>query len=316
LRLTRFGLQTALLYAALVFAFLAAPYSNLFFLLLAFLTLLGLTGAWWTLANLRGVTLELAAPEPVPAGRPALLRATLASAGRTSVQLSVAAALAQGARASAGIALLSGTQPVVLQLPALPRGVHPVHGARVSSSYPFGLLEVGRRLATPRELVVYPAPTPLVAARSASEALAEALQTGGHGHAEVQPAGMRDHRRGDELRRVHWRASARRGALVVREWEGGGDGGLELLLDRRCGSEALEQALSLISAVVQLARDHKQVLRLHSQGLQQGFGPGQRPWPEALRFLAEAQPLPADGPAPPVVSPTVPRLPQAVRHVA
>jgi uncharacterized protein (DUF58 family) len=211
---------------------------------------------------------------------------------------------------------LRGTGHVTLQLPALPRGVHPLHGARVCSSYPLGLLEVRRRVDAPRELVVYPAPAQLAATRSASEALAEALRADGQGRDAVQPAGLRDHRQGDELRRVHWRASARRGALVVGEWEGAGEGGLELVLDRRCGQETLEQALSTVSAVVQIARAHKQVLRLHSQGMQHSFGPGQRPWPELLRFLAAAQPIAADGPAPPAVSPSVPRLPQGAGRVA
>jgi len=249
LRLTRFGLQAALLYAGLLFAFLAAPYSNLFFLLLSFLTLLGLAGAVWTLRNLRGVALELSAPEPVPAGASPRLRGTLESGDRSSMQLAVEVELADGARADALVSCVRGAVDVVLQLPALSRGIHQLHRARVSSSYPLGLLAVGRRLALRRELVVYPAPTRLASARSASQALAEALHSGGQERGDVQPAGLRDHRRGEELRRVHWRASARRGALVVREWEGAGDGGIELVLDRRCGSEALEQALSLISAV-------------------------------------------------------------------
>jgi uncharacterized protein (DUF58 family) len=314
LRLTRLGIQTGLLYAALIGAFFATPYSNLFFLMLGFLTLQWVLGAAWSVRNVRGVHVTLPAPEPMPAGAGQLLQATLEVPARTRFQLVVELELDGGQRVAAQADMLQGVAEVVLQVPALPRGVHGLRRARVRSSYPLGLLEARRRLDAPRELVVYPAPSQLVAARSAHEALAEALGSRGPGRGEVQPASLREHRPGDELRAVHWRASARRGALVVREWEGGAEQGLELLIDRRCEAEALEQALSLASAVVELARTHKETLRIHSQGLQATFGPGHHSWNDVLHFLAAAQPLPADGPAPPTVSPSTTRLPLAAGH--
>ena len=68
MRLTRFGSRGLIFYLAMVGAFLAAPYSNLFFLLLAFQTLLWLLSFAWTMRNFRGVTAEILALEPTPAG--------------------------------------------------------------------------------------------------------------------------------------------------------------------------------------------------------------------------------------------------------
>ena len=45
--------------------------------------------------------------------------------------------------------------------------------------------------------------------------------------------GVREHRQGDGLRRVHWRSTAKRGRLIVREFEDEATGGVTLLLDTR-----------------------------------------------------------------------------------
>ena len=49
---------------------------------------------------------------------------------------------------------------------------------------------------------------------------------------------------------------------------------------------------------------------VYSQDVNERYGPGQRPWSELMHFLAAAQPLAQDAPAPPTVSPSVKRLPR------
>jgi uncharacterized protein (DUF58 family) len=240
--------------------------------------------------------------------RPATARAELRAHRRRRFGLRIELELEGGARVVGRAPVLEGAAAVPLELPALPRGLHRVVRARVVSSYPLGLVEGRRAVAAPTELAAYPAPGIETAARTGADVLAEVL--GGHSEqGELQPAGLRDYAAGDELRRVHWRATARRGQPVVREWEGAGGGGLELSIDRRCSPEELERALGVASAVVHLAREQKEVLALSSQGLHETFGDGHRPWSEALRFLAGAEALAPEGPAPPPVSPSVARLP-------
>jgi len=319
-RPTRFGFKGLLFYLAMSGAFLASPYSNLFFLLIAFLTLHWALGLFWTLRNLSGVSAELAPIEPAPAGAGQLVRARLHAPRRArfelAVELELEPALDGRRRLRARADVAHGDVEVAIGVPPLPRGIHRLSRACVASSYPFGLFVARRPIAADGangELVVFPAPVETAAARSGADALSEILGQGGGAAGAVQPAGLRDHRDGDEPRAVHWRASARRGALVVKEWEGGVGQGLELVLDRRCDSEALEQALSIVSAVALLARESKEVLAVHSQGLDATFGAEQRPWRELLRFLAGAEVLDTLGPAPPPVSPAVTRLPAVSR---
>lgn len=315
MRLTRFGIKGALFYLAMVGAFFASPYSNLFFLLLGFLTVQWLACALATARNLGGVRASVAEVEPAPAGRGWSAPARVLAPGRARFQVVVELELAGSERAAGQAEVVEGEARVDVAVPALPRGVYAVRGARASTTYPFGLFERRRPIEAPAELVVYPAPAALADARGGSRTIADALG-GAAGAGGAQPAWLRDHREGDEPRSVHWRATARRGALVVAERESGSGEGIELCIDRRCAPGELEEALSLASAIVAAARADEEPLALHSQDLRATFGPGHRPWREALRFLAAAGVVPADGPPPPPVAPTVIRLPLAPRAAA
>ena len=178
-----------------------------------------------------------------------------------------------------------------------------MQGAALESAYPFGLLRFTRALAAPSELLVYPRPAEELVGITLREAQAALATRPDASAGDLQPAGLRDHTERDGLRSVHWRASARRGKLVVQEWEGGTGDGLQVLLDRRCSSDCFEEALATLSALAQLAKAAKEPLRLATQDLSVTFGEGQRPWRELLDFLA-------DGPAPPATSPDVIRLPR------
>ncbi len=106
------------------------------------------------------------------------------------------------------------------------RGRHPVGPLVVDSSYPFGILHAVRELALPGEVVVLPE-----VGRVDREMFRRWLIRGGSsdGHARRpnrRPAtgsgdvrGLRPYRPGDSPRDVHWRTSARRGQLLVREYD-------------------------------------------------------------------------------------------------
>ena len=81
------------------------------------------------------------------------------------------------------------------------------------------------------------------------------------------------------------------------------------MLDRRCTAAALENALSLVTSLVLAARDTKERLTIHTQGLSKTFGPGHAPWQELLRVLASADLLPAGAAPPPPAATNVLRLP-------
>jgi len=90
---------------------------------------------------------------------------------------------------------------------------------------------------------------------------------------------------------IHWRASARRGSLVVNEWEADLAEEQAIVLDRRAEGATLEQRLSAAAAAVVGARRKGVALRLVSQGLDVTYSASGVHWDEALRFLAGAEPL-------------------------
>lgn len=306
---TSLGLKAALFYVLLLAAFFAAPYSNLFFLLLTFLTILGLVNVVSNRRNLAGVSGALDEIEPVPAGAGGSVGARLHAGGRRRFALGVRVEL-EGLDPIESIAgLVEGEARVVARVPPLVRGVHPIKRAFLNSTWPLGLLRSRIPLDAPDALIVYPAPAALADERDGATGAGDVYTAlGGQGF--LQPSSLREYREGDELRLVHWKASARRGALVIKEFEGGTGSGFEVVLDRRAGAAAFERALSLLSALALAAREQKEPLAVHSQGFSETFGSGRRPWRELLLFLAATQPLPAGAEAPPQVSPSVLRLPR------
>jgi len=308
-RPTALGVKTALFYLLLVAAFFAAPYANLFFLLLVFLSLLGVADALAARANLAGASGRVEEIEPMPAGAGGTL-AAVAGAGRRrwSVGVEVELEGAETLRASVGEA--EGDVKVLVPVPPLARGLYRVRSARLVSTWPLGLWKARRKVPAPAELVVYPTPSKLATSRGPGGGVGELYDMLGAAQGFLQPSELREYRPGDELRLVHWKASARRGTLVIKEWEGGTGSGHEVVIDRRATGEDLEEALSAVSALAQAAMEQKEVLTVHSQGFSATFGGSHRPWRELLRFLAVAQPLPFDGLPPPVVSPAVLRLPR------
>ncbi len=124
----------------------------------------------------------------------------------------------------------------------------------------------------------------------------------------MQPSSLREYRPGDSMRRIHWRAMARRGEPVVAEWEAGCGEGYEFLVDLRCEDEALERALGRLAGFAQKAREEKVPLTLHTQDVVETYGANHRSWHELWRYLAAVRRMTAQSIAPPAVGTHVVRL--------
>ncbi|MEM8883989.1 MAG: DUF58 domain-containing protein [Planctomycetota bacterium] len=291
LRPTGLGIKALLFQAVVVFVHYAAAYSNLYFLLLCFSTSLGICALVWSVRNLWGVEAALAPCAPVPAGQPPQLR--LASQGRAR-DARVRLTLEDGERIEA-------------PLPALPRGFYRVAKAELVSSWPLGFFEASRTLPDLDPIVVYPAPLSPQEGAAGGAAGDDGAPQGELGL--LQPSALREYRAGDSMRCVHWRATARRGAPVVAEWEAGCGEGYEFLLDLRAEEEPFEHALRRIAGFADAAREEKLPLTLHTQDLVETFGPGHRPWAELWTYLARVQRMTTRSIAPPAVGTHVVRLP-------
>ena len=117
------------------------------------------------------------------------------------------------------------------------RGRFTVGPLTVRLTDPFGLVEMDRAFEATQTLTVTPHVTPLAHTRlggewtGAGENLARAVSMAGED--DVAP---REYRYGDDLRRVHWRSTARRGELMVRREEQPWQSRCSLLLDCRRGA--------------------------------------------------------------------------------
>ena len=119
------------------------------------------------------------------------------------------------------------------------RGKFAIGPLEVRIADSFGLVELGRSFATTTTLVVTPRVVPLarssVGAAWVGEGDGRARAAVAAGEDDVVPRAYRD---GDELRRVHWRSTARYGELMVRREEQRWRNRAMLLLDTRRSAHA------------------------------------------------------------------------------
>ena len=128
---------------------------------------------------------------------------------------------------------------------------------RVRTTDPFGLVQLDRQFVATSDVMVTPQVFPLTPMRAAG---------GGGSTGEARPhrigivgqddALVREYRRGDEVRRIHWRSTAHRGELMVRREEQAWDPSARVLLDSRAAAHAgqglqssLEWAVSAAASV-------------------------------------------------------------------
>jgi uncharacterized protein (DUF58 family) len=118
------------------------------------------------------------------------------------------------------------------RLERLPRGRYAFMNSRIEVADPFGLQRRDVVLPPPGALLVYPRIVPLD--RLFSETGAHALE--GRRLLLRRPTGfdlhsVRDYEHGESLRKVHWRTTARRGQLMVKELEDAPRDEIAVLLD-------------------------------------------------------------------------------------
>ncbi|CAN5190623.1 DUF58 domain-containing protein [soil metagenome] len=190
------------------------------------------------------------APARVPAGEPAAVRLTLENVSRLPT----------------GVLLLEDTLPYTLGgrprfvldrigagqsgsvsygARAELRGRYRIGPLRLRLSDPFGLVELTRGFSATDVLTVLPAVHPLP-----NVGLGGAWSTGGDSSSRSvaiqgdDDAATREYRDGDDLRKVHWRSTARTGKVMVRREEQPWQTRSALLLDARLGRHRGEGATS------------------------------------------------------------------------
>lgn len=111
------------------------------------------------------------------------------------------------------------------------RGAVPVELSSVVSMFPFGFLRKRFRGGLRRDVIVWPAPVnylrfPILSRTRSPQG--RALARHGHGG---DLHGLRSYVRGDSYRLIHWKASARAGQLLVRQFSAESEEGFSIWLD-------------------------------------------------------------------------------------
>ncbi|MCA1714237.1 MAG: DUF58 domain-containing protein [Gammaproteobacteria bacterium] len=208
---TGFGLFFALLLVAMGLG--ALNYNNNPALLLCLL-LAGAANTSLLAAHLQlsGLIITAIGADPVAAGAPLAVRVhAQAAPGRERRGLRV-----DSGESSAILSLDDDAGEATLAVPTLSRGWLDLERLRISTTRPLGLARAWAYVWPDTPLLVYPAPEPHGPPLPSG--------SGEQAQARLHPAGddvhhLRAYRRGDPRRAIAWKPSARRDALLVREYE-------------------------------------------------------------------------------------------------
>jgi hypothetical protein len=132
------------------------------------------------------------------------------------------------------------------------RGLHRFSTMQFYSRGPFGLFRTRRTLAVSTEVLIYPAYYPLKRLRLFEKREFAEQQTARLGRGD-QVIGTREYRRGDSLRQIHWRSTARTGQLVVKEFSDDEQQAFTVVLDLQADISIGQGKFSTFETAVRLA---------------------------------------------------------------
>ncbi len=303
----RFVLNVAGLFVAIVAVLFGIPS---LYLMAAILWLIPAVSYFMGWLMLGGLTCERALPLSATAGEAVALTYRLGNASRLpKFYLLVQDTLPRG------VGFVGGPAPLVLSLwpgaeatarcriEARRRGVFLIGPAQIYSTDPLGLQTFAQRMPLVSELTVYPAVLPIQqswlrgAAAQGWRGGASALARG----AGDDFYGVREYGPGDELRRVHWRTTARTGTLAVTEYAQGVTLDMTLALDLSHAAYlgtgegeggALECAVTLAATLAADLLRHGHTVRLLTAGARADErmpAVGPQEMPRLLETLARVQ---------------------------
>jgi uncharacterized protein (DUF58 family) len=291
--------------------------NNLLFLILASLIALLLMSGILSSITLSGISLRLVLPEHIFAGQPVRAMVELENEKLTlpSFSLRVEAAKTKNAQL---VALLD--TPVYF--PYLPkqdrvqqtipvtfphRGVYRQEAFRIVTRFPFGFLRKSRQLNLKTEALVYPSVEPNAEYMEILTGVQGALESLTKGPGQDLYA-LRGYVPTDSARHVHWKASARSGSLMVREFTRENDCRILLVLDPHLPeeefarlkqgvtttSEHFERTITICASLAWHFYESNSLLEFRSAGVETPLAPADELIFTILEHLAVAQPLPPD----------------------
>ncbi|MGR6320815.1 DUF58 domain-containing protein [Micromonospora soli] len=206
---------------------------------------------------------RVADPDRVARGEPAAMTLTVRNGGRLRAASLVAEDRCGGRLVPVPLLRLRPGRhtEVRYEVPTHRRGVVPVGPLRVTRRDPLGLVTLARSYGGRVPVWVHPRIHPLTAVPTGAGRSLDG-RTDSVPHGSITFDSLREYVVGDELRRVHWRTSARVGELMVRENVDTSLPRMVVVLDNRAGAhpervdglaESFESACEAAASVVAAA---------------------------------------------------------------
>ena len=183
------------------------------------------------------------------------------------------------------------------------RGLYNLGPAEVQAFDPFGMLRFSREFSERTEVVVYPPIHDLTSFPTQGGAV-EAGARGARGQRGDEFAGLREYRRGDDMRHIHWKSVARTGELFVKEFALQAPLRYTVALDLRrrglrTGEAEVEDAVSAAASILHFLKKNRLPARLlltdresRTSGAATEFSVDEKSYWRAMRTLATVK---ADG---------------------
>ena len=285
--------------------------NNLLFLILASLIAIILMSGVLSSITLSGISMRLQLPEHIFAGQPVR---GLVEVHNEKLTLPSFSLRVEGVRpkTSAHAAMLEtpvyfpyipkhdrAQQIVPMTFPR--RGVYSQEAFRIVTRFPFGFLQKARRVDLKSEALVYPSVEPTRNFFEVLPGMQGALESLAKGRGQDLYA-LRDYQPRDSSRHVHWKASARLGSLMVREFTREDDCRVVLVLDPHTSAgltakeadERFERAVTMCAALAWHFYERNSVLQFRTAGFETPLVEANEIIFDILRHLATAKPCPPD----------------------
>jgi uncharacterized protein (DUF58 family) len=266
---TRFGYLFEIMQLLLFFA--AINYQNsMAFILTFMLASLGIISLWHTHKNLLGIKVRLQIPRPVFNGEPCELKFEVSHANNSR---RFAIGIEYAGEAPVYLRLEpAGSTVAKLKIPTTRRGQFKPSGITVFTRYPTGLFHAWGWLKFDLPILIYPRP----AARIKLQQSMVEQYDGQVSTSTIEGddfAGLREHREGESLRHISWKAYAQGRGLLTKTFQG--QARPTFWIDwQLLGEDSLEDKLSFMTALVLAAENQEQKygLRLPGTTIEQAFG--------------------------------------------
>ncbi len=278
---TRFGY----IYSVMLFVLLLAAinYQNSMAYVLTFLlTAMGIVSLWKTHKNLLGLSVELKTPEPVFQDEPLPLIFKLSNYHQTT-------RYAVGIQYEHSPPVYAMIDPendknVTLSLSAIKRGLYKPSGVTIFTRFPTGLFHAWGWLKYDLPILIYPKPL-------FDQKLEQSLINQHSGKNTVDTAdgddfaGLREHRSGESLRHISWKAYAQGRGMLTKTFQGQATPSVWINWSDM-PAKSPEVKLSQMTALVILAQKDGRKYGLNLPGLQIELATGPAHRANCLQQLA------------------------------